>query len=155
MPGTFDPVTTGHLDVIERAAGLFDEVVVVVALNPEKGGGPLFDVEERAAFIRDAVQHLSNVSVRSFDTLLVNLARELDAQAIVKGLRAVSDFEREFQMAQLNYRLDREIDTVFIMASPEYMYLSSSAVKEIAGHGGSVRGLVPDAVAEALARRLS
>ncbi len=155
VPGTFDPVTSGHLDVIERAAGLFDEVVVAVAVNPEKGGGPLFDVDERAGFIRQAAAHLPNVTVRSFDTLLVNLARELDAQAIVKGLRAVSDFEREFQMAQLNYRLDREIDTVFIMSSPEFMYLSSSAVKEIAGHGGSVRGLVPDAVAEALAQRLS
>ena len=112
-------------------------------------------MEERVAFIRDAVDHLPNVVVRSFDTLLVSLARELDAQVIIKGLRAVSDFEREFQMAQLNYRLDRDVDTIFIMASPEYMYLSSSAVKEIAGHGGSVRGLVPDAVAEAMARRLS
>jgi pantetheine-phosphate adenylyltransferase len=147
-------VTSGHLEVIERAARLFDEVVIAVAVNPEKGGGPLFDVEERATFIRDAVDHLPNVVVRSFDTLLVSLARELEAQAIIKGLRAVSDFEREYQMAQLNYRLDRDVDTIFIMASPEYMYLSSSAVKEIAGHGGSVRGLVPDAVAEALARRL-
>jgi pantetheine-phosphate adenylyltransferase len=147
-------VTSGHLEVVERAARLFDEVVIAVAVNPEKGGGPLFDVEERVTFIRDAVGHLPNVVVRSFDTLLVSLARELDAQVIIKGLRAVSDFEREFQMAQLNYRLDRDVDTIFIMASPEYMYLSSSAVKEIAGHGGSVRGLVPDAVAEALARRL-
>jgi pantetheine-phosphate adenylyltransferase len=147
-------VTTGHLEVIERASRLFDEVVVAVAVNPEKGGGPLFPVEDRVAFIEGAVEHLPNVQVRSFDTLLVSLAHELDAQVIIKGLRAVSDFEREFQMAQLNYRLDRDVDTIFIMASPEYMYLSSSAVKEIAGHGGSVRGLVPDAVAEAMARRL-
>lgn len=155
VPGTFDPVTSGHLDVITRSAAMFDEVVVVVAVSPEKGGGPLFTVDERAAFIRQATAHLPNVSVRSFDTLLVGLARELDAQVIVKGLRAVSDFEREFQMAQLNYRIDPDVDTVFIMAGPEFMYLSSSAVKEIAGHGGPVRGLVPDAVAEALAERLA
>ena len=153
-PGTFDPVTSGHLDVIERAATMFDEVSVVVAVSPEKGGGPLFSAQARAGFIRDACAHLPNVSVRTFDTLLVGLARELGAKVIVKGLRAVSDFEREFQMAQLNYRLARDVDTVFIMASPEYMYLSSAAVKEIAGHGGPVKGLVPDAVADALARRL-
>ena len=153
-PGTFDPVTTGHLEVIERAARLFEEVVVAVAQSPEKGGGPLFSVEERVAFIAAAVEHLPNVSVRSFDTLLVGLARELDAKVVIKGLRAVSDFEHEFQMAQLNYRLDPDVDTIFIMASPEHMYLSSSAVKEIAGHGGSVRGLVPDAVADAMSRRL-
>ena len=153
-PGTFDPVTAGHLEVIVRAARLFDEVVVAVAESPEKGGGPLFTVEERVAFIGDALSHLPNVSVRSFDTLLVGLARELDAKVVIKGLRAVSDFEHEFQMAQLNFRLAPDVDTIFIMASPEHMYLSSSAVKEIAGHGGSVRGLVPDAVADALSRRL-
>jgi len=153
-PGTFDPVTTGHLEVVERACRLFDEVVVVVAESPEKGGGPLFTAEERVGFIAQAVAHLPNVSVRSFDTLLVGLARELDAKVVIKGLRAVSDFEHEFQMAQLNFRLAPDVDTIFIMASPEHMYLSSSAVKEIAGHGGSVRGLVPDAVADALSRRL-
>jgi pantetheine-phosphate adenylyltransferase len=153
-PGTFDPVTNGHLDVIERASGLFDEVVVAVALNPEKGGGPLFSADERVAFIRDAVAHLPNVSVRPFDSLLVDLARELDARVIIKGLRAVTDFEREFQMAQLNYRLDDRIETMFIMSVPEYMYLSSSAVKEIAGFGGSVAGLVPDPVSEVLSERL-
>ena len=153
-PGTFDPVTTGHLEVVERAARLFDEVVVAVAESPEKGGGTLFTVEERVGFIATAVEHLPNVSVRSFDTLLVGLAHELDAKVVIKGLRAVSDFEHEFQMAQLNFRLAPDVDTIFIMASPEHMYLSSSAVKEIAGHGGSVRGLVPDAVADALSRRL-
>jgi pantetheine-phosphate adenylyltransferase len=153
-PGTFDPVTAGHIEVVERAARLFDEVVVVVARSPEKGGGPLFTVEERVDFIVQATVHLPNVSVRSFDTLLVGLARELDAKVVIKGLRAVSDFEHEFQMAQLNFRLAPDVDTIFIMASPEHMYLSSSAVKEIAGHGGSVRGLVPDAVADALSRRL-
>jgi pantetheine-phosphate adenylyltransferase len=153
-PGTFDPVTCGHLDIIERAAGLFDEVVVAVALSPEKGGGPLFTVEERVAFIRDATAALPNVRVLPLDSLLVDLARELDATVIIKGLRAVTDFEREFQMAQLNYRLDDGIETMFIMSIPDYMYLSSSAVKEIAAFGGDVRGLVPDAVSERLQERL-
>ena len=155
VPGTFDPVTAGHLDIIERAAGLFDDVIVGVALSPDKGGGPLFDPEERAGFIRRATSHLSNVSVRAFDTLLVEFADQMDATVIVKGLRVVTDFEREFQMAALNWRLDSEIETMFIMAVPEYMYLSSSAVKEIAAHGGSVRGLVPDEVCDALRDRLS
>jgi pantetheine-phosphate adenylyltransferase len=152
VPGTFDPVTSGHLDIIERASGLFDEVVVGVALSPEKGGGPLFDVSERADLIRRASSHLANVSVRPFDTLLVDFAEEVGATVIIKGLRVVTDFEREFQMAALNWRLDSKIETMFIMAIPEYMYLSSSAVKEIARHGGSVRGLVPDVVVEALER---
>ena len=117
-----------------------------VALSPDKGGGPLFAIDERVALIEEATTHLTNVSVRPFDTLLVDFAHEVGATAIIKGLRAVTDFEREFQMAQLNYRLDRRIETMFIMAIPEYMYLSSSAVKEIASHGGSVEGLVPDVV---------
>ncbi len=153
-PGTFDPVTSGHLDIIGRAAGIFDEVVVGVALSHDKGAGPLFSPDERVAFISNAVTHLPNVSVRPFDTLLVDFAQKMDARVIVKGLRAVTDFEHEFQMAQLNYRLDENIETMFIMSIPEYAYLSSSAVKEIARHGGSVRGLVPDAVCEALATRL-
>ncbi len=153
-PGTFDPVTSGHLDIIERAAALFDEVVVAVALSPDKGGGPLFSAEERVALLGDAVGHLTNVNVLAFDTLLVELAREVEATVIIKGLRAVTDFEREFQMAQLNYTLDPSIETMFIMAIPEFMYLSSSAVKEIARHGGSVKGLVPDAVYDALSDRL-
>ncbi len=153
-PGTFDPVTNGHLDVIERASSLFDEVVVGVALSAEKGDGPLFSLEERVGFIEGATSHLGNVRVRPFDGLLVEFAQETDATVIIKGLRAVTDFEREFQMAQLNYRLDKTIETMFIMSIPEYAYLSSSAVREIARHGGSVKGLVPDAVCEALASRL-
>lgn len=153
-PGTFDPMTNGHLDIIERASGVFDEVVVAVALSPEKGGGPLFTVDERVEMARQATAHLPNVSVRPFDSLLVDLARQLDARIIVKGLRAVTDFEREFQMAQLNYRLDDAIETMFIVSIPEYMYLSSSAVKEIAGHGGSVEGLVPEQVNARLIDRL-
>ncbi len=153
-PGTFDPVTSGHLDIIIRASALFDEVVVAVALSPDKGAGPIFSVDERCAFIADATAYLGNVVVQPFDTLLVDYARKMDAQVIIKGLRAVTDFEHEFQMAQLNYRLDGNIETMFIMSIPEYAYLSSSAVKEIARHGGSVRGLVPDAVCEALAARM-
>ncbi len=154
VPGTFDPITSGHLDIIERAAALFDELVVGVALSPNKNGGPLFSVDERVALIERAVEHLPNVSVRPFDTLLVRFAESVGASVIIKGLRAVTDFEREFQMAALNWRMDAEVETMFIMAVPEYMYLSSSAVKEIARHGGSVRGLVPDHVADALETRL-
>lgn len=154
VPGTFDPVTSGHLDIIVRASGLFDEVVVGVALSAEKGGGPLFSVDERVAMLTNAVKQLGNVTVRPFDTLLVDFAEQMDASVIVKGLRAVTDFEREFQMAALNWRLDSKIETMFIMAVPENMYLSSSAVKEIALHGGSVRGLVPDEVCDALESRL-
>lgn len=153
-PGTYDPVTNGHIDVIERISRLFDEVIVAVALSPDKGGGPLFSLEERVSFIQQALSHHDNVSVRAFDSLLVEFAQEVDAKVIIKGLRAVTDFEREFQMAQLNYRLDPRIETMFIMSIPEYAYLSSSAVKEIARHGGSVKGLVPDAVCDALASRL-
>ncbi len=154
VPGTFDPLTSGHLDIIERAAGLFDEVVVGVARSAQKNGGPLFTVEERVTLIEHATIRLGNVSVRPFDTLLVDFAEEVGASVAVKGLRAVTDFEREFQMAALNWRLDAKIETMFIMAVPEYMYLSSSAVKEIARHGGSVRGLVPDEVCDALAQKL-
>jgi len=152
-PGTFDPVTSGHIDIIERSAAILDELVVGVARNPDKGGGPLFTVEERVGLIERSTEHLSNVIVRPFDTLLVDFAHEVGASIVIKGLRAVTDFEREFQMAQLNYRLDRKIETMFVMAIPEYMYLSSSAVKEIAGHGGSVQGLVPEVVRQALDRR--
>jgi pantetheine-phosphate adenylyltransferase len=155
VPGTFDPVTSGHLDIIERAAALFDDLIVGVALSPEKGRGPLFTPEERVSLIEQATAHLDNVSVRAFDTLLVDFAEEVGASVIVKGLRAMTDFEREFQMAALNWRLDHDVETMFIMAIPEYMYLSSSAVKEIAVHGGAVRGLVPDVVCDALSRKLS
>ena len=155
VPGTFDPITSGHLDIIERAAGLLDEIVVGVALSEEKGGGPLFTAEERVSLIESATSHLSNVSVKGFDTLLVDFADEVGASVIIKGLRAMTDFEREFQMAALNWRLDSKVETMFIMAIPEYMFLSSSAVKEIARHGGSVKGLVPDVVSEALPHKLN
>ena len=156
VPGTFDPITSGHLDIIVRAAGIFDELVVGVAQSEKKNGaGPLFTIEERVDLVERATAHLSNVSVRPFDTLLVNFAEEVGASVIIKGLRVVTDFEREFQMAALNWRLDSKIETMFIMAIPEYMYLSSSAVREIARHGGAVRGLVPDVVCEALERKVN
>jgi len=154
-PGTFDPVTCGHLDIIERVAGLYDTVTVAVALNPEKGGGPLFDVDTRVAMLQKAVEHLPNVDVRPFDSLLVKFAEEVGARVVVKGLRAVTDFEREFQMAQLNHRLADRTETLFMMSVPEYAYLSSSAVKEIARHGGAVEGLVPPHVSAALRKRFA
>lgn len=155
VPGTFDPVTSGHLDIIERAAPLFDEIIVGVALSADKGGGPLFTVEERVALIESATSHLPNVSVECFDTLLVDFVKKVEASVIIKGLRALTDFEHEFQMAALNWRLNADVETMFIMAIPEFMFLSSSAVKEIAIHGGSVRGLVPEVVVEALAKKIS
>ena len=154
IPGTFDPVTSGHMDIIERSASLFTDVIVGVAHSAEKGGGTLFSLEERCSFLENAIKDLPNVEVRPFDTLLVDFVREVDARVIVKGLRAVSDFEREFQMAQLNHGLDMDIETMFIMAVPKYAYLSSSAIKEIAEHGGTVEGLVPVEVGAVLRERL-
>ena len=156
VPGTFDPITSGHLDIIVRAAGIFDELVIGVADSATKNStGTLFGLAERVELVKRATEHLPNVSVRPFDTLLVNFAEEVGASVIIKGLRVVTDFESEFQMAALNWRLDSKIETMFIMAIPEYMYLSSSAVREIARHGGAVRGLVPDVVCEALERKVN
>lgn len=152
-PGTFDPVTNGHLDVIARAAQLVDEVVVAVAASPKKK--PLFSLEERTALAREATAHLPNVSVESFDGLLVDFARERGATVLVKGLRAITDFEYEFQMAALNYHLDSNLETAFIMSPPEYMYLSSSVVREIASLHGDVSEFVPPCVRDALARKFS
>ena len=154
IPGTFDPVTSGHLDIIERSSSLFTEVIVAVALSPDKGPGTMFSTKERQEFLEQAVSTLANVTVLPFDNLLVDFARDVDARVVMKGLRAVTDFEREFQMAQLNHELDSDVETLFMMAIPKYAYLSSSAVREIASHGGSVTGLVPPNVEEALAERL-
>lgn len=151
-PGTFDPVTNGHLDIIERAARVFEQVFVVVFRNPAKA--PMFEVEERAAMLQEATAHLPNVVVDSSDGLLVHYAREVGAQVIVKGLRAVSDFEYEFQMALMNKKLDYEIETVFLATGSEHAYLSSNMVKMLAGFGACIRGLVPPGVEERLARRL-
>ena len=152
-PGTFDPITYGHLDVITRAAQLVDEVVVAVAASP--GKGPLFTLEERSALAKQAVEHLPNVRVEPFEGLLVDFARKQKAQVIVKGLRAITDFEYEFQMAALNYQLANELETVFIMSPPQYMYLSSSIVRELARLGSPVDQFVPANVAEALARKFA
>ena len=153
IPGTYDPITLGHRDVIERTAQIFDAVVVGVAASPKKGGGPLFSLEERVGFVRDALVDLKNVSVLPFSTLLVDFAVEIGARTIVKGLRAVTDFESEFQQASLNYRLNPELETMFIMATPEHMYLSSSVVKEVASMQGSVQAWVTPAVRQALVSR--
>ena len=154
IPGTYDPVTLGHLDVIERATRIFSHVVVAVADSHQKGLGPLFSSEERVEFIKDAVQHLSNVQVCPFDTLLVEFAADMGVDTIVKGLRAVTDFEWEFQQASINYQLSPDLETMFIMANPQSMYLSSSMVKEIAAMGGDVTNWVTPLVKRELLARL-
>ncbi len=148
-PGTYDPVTIGHLDIINRVAKTFDAVVVGV-VNDAFRKSPLLSIEERVAFLQESTSHLPNVSVMVMSGLVVELAREVGADALVKGLRAVTDFEYEFQMAQLNKKLDPELETVYLMASPEYSFLSSSGVKEIAKFGGCVSDLVPESVARRL-----
>ena len=139
-PGSFDPITLGHLDIIERSTYIYEKVVVGIADNPAKKA--LFSLEERVEMVERAVANLEQVTVKAFDGLLVEFAKQNNAGVIVKGLRAVSDFEHEFQMAHLNKKLDDSLETMFMMASPEYMFLSSSAVKEIAAYGGDVAGLV-------------
>ncbi len=147
-PGTFDPVTNGHLDIMRRALLLFDRLVVAVALNPKKN--PLFPVGERVGFILEATSDLKNIAVHPFGNLLVDFAREQNARAIIKGLRAVSDFEFELQMGLMNRNLDPDIETLFMIPSQEYSFLSSNFVKEIARHGGDVTKLVPKVVAQKL-----
>ena len=151
-PGSYDPVTLGHVDVIERAAGLFERVVVGVVRRP-KHKEPLFSVQERMGFIEDSCAGLTNVTVEPFANLVVDFARAHGASALVKGLRAVSDFEWEFQMQHLNKRLAPDVETVYLMSSSRYSFVSSSGVKEIASFGGSVEGLVPPIVARAFAER--
>ena len=150
VPGTFDPVTLGHLDVITRAASLFDEVVVGVAASHSKGDGPLFGLDERVSLVREVTSGIENVSVLPFDNLLADFARSEGADAVVKGLRATTDFEYEFQMAHLNHQLAPDLETVFVMSSPECMYVSSSVAKEVAALSGDVSKLVPVPVAQAL-----
>lgn len=147
-PGTFDPITSGHLDIITRASALMDEVVVAVAASEKKR--PLFSLEERVGLARQATEHLPNVRVVPFDGLLVDFARQIEATVVVKGLRAITDFEYEFQMTALNYQLDNELETLFIMSPPQHMYLSSSIVREIASMQGDVSRFVPPCVDEAL-----
>jgi len=150
-PGTFDPVTNGHLDVIERAAKIFDELIVAVTTNPAKT--PWFTLEERVEMLKECCSHLPNVTVEAFDGLLVNFVRQKGAKVIIKGLRAVTDFDYEFQMAAINRKLAPEIETLFLMTSLPYAYLSSSAVKEVASLNGCLKDLVPDNVAERLRKK--
>ena len=154
FPGSFDPMTNAHLDVARRAAALFDRLVVGVLNNPRKS--PLFSVEERIAQIREAVAAFgANVEVAGFDGLTVDFAKSHQAGFIVRGLRAVSDFEAELQMAHTNRKLQPGVDTVFLMSALDYGYLSSSLAKEVAQFGGEIAGMVPDPVAAALRRRFS
>ena len=143
-PGTFDPITLGHVDIIRRGLAVFDRIVIGVAENPEKQ--PSFSVAERLAMVQMAFAEDDRVEVQAFSGLLVNFGREHGANAILRGLRAASDFEYEFQMATMNRRLDADIETVFVMASEEYTFVSSSLIREIAGMGGDVSALVPKAV---------
>jgi pantetheine-phosphate adenylyltransferase len=152
-PGSFDPVTYGHIDIIERTSELFSHIVVGVLENPSKK--PLFSVGERVTMIRDAIAHLPNVQVTQFSGLLVDFVKQVEGNLIVKGLRAISDFEFEFQMALSNKRLDPDLETIFMMARNEYSFLSSSMVREIAQFGGDIKDLVPPAVEAALRRKFS
>ena len=154
-PGSYDPVTNGHLDVISRAAKVFDRVVVGVVNNPVRKEKTLFTAEERMKFIEDATADLGNVEVGVMSNLLVEFARERNATAVIKGLRAISDFEYEFEMNQLNRKLAPEIESMYIFASANFSFLSSTGVKEIATFGGDVGDLVPGPVAKALAERLA
>lgn len=153
-PGSYDPVTNGHVDVITRAATMFDEVVVAVTDLPIRKGKTLFSADERRAFIDTATTHLANVRVDTFDVLVVDFARRQGAKAIVKGLRAISDFEYEMEMNQLNRGQAPDVESVYLMASPQYSFLSSSGVKELATFGADVDHLVPDGVARRLREEL-
>ena len=150
-PGSFDPITNGHLDVIERARKLFDEVIVAVAHNDEKQA--LFSLEERLELLKTSIGNIDNVRIAQFDGLLVEFAAAQRARAVVRGLRAVSDFEFEFQMALMNRKLNSDVETIFLMPKEEYTYLSSRIIKEIARLGGDVSSFVPDVVAKALGNK--
>jgi pantetheine-phosphate adenylyltransferase len=153
-PGTFDPVTNGHLDVIGRASAMFDRVIVGVVNMPWRKGATVFSTEERVRFLEHATGELENITIEPFSTLLVEFARARGAMAIVKGLRAISDFEYELEMNQLNRRQAPEVESVYLMASAKYSFLSSSGVKELATFGGDIDDLVPAEVAAALKERL-
>lgn len=154
-PGSYDPVTVGHLDVIRRASAIFDEVVVAVVNLPVRKGSTLFDIEERLAFIDDATADLPNVSPEPFDTLVVDFAQRRGAKAIIKGLRAISDFEYEFEMNQLNRLQAPDIESLYLMASPQYSFLSSSGIKELAMFGGNIDEHVTPLVARRLKEELA
>lgn len=152
FPGSFDPFHNGHLEVVERASRLFDKVIVAAMRNPQKAG-PMFPLEERQTLIEKSIAHIGNVEIVALSTLVVNLANEVGASVIVRGLRAVSDFENELQMAQMNRELSG-IDTVFIPTSAEFSFLASRLLREVAAFGGDVSSMVPPAVAIALAKNV-
>lgn len=152
-PGSFDPVTFGHLDIIERASRVVDEVIVAVLVNSSKN--PLFTIEERVGMLQQVTEHFSNVRIETFQGLTVDFARKVGANIMVRGLRAVSDFESEMQIAQTNHSLNPETDTVFFTTSLEYAFLSSTIVREVASYGSDVSNMVPDAVAKKLRERFS
>ncbi|HUK55509.1 MAG TPA: pantetheine-phosphate adenylyltransferase [Nitrospiria bacterium] len=147
-PGTFDPITNGHIDIIRRSLQVFDKVIVAVAPNPKKK--PIFDIRERVEMIREATRDIRNVEIEIFEGLLAEYMRRKGVHAIIRGLRAISDFEHEFMMALINRKLDGNVETVFLMPSEEYSYVTSSAVKEVASYGGIVKDLVPSIVARRL-----
>jgi pantetheine-phosphate adenylyltransferase len=150
-PGSFDPVTYGHIDIIERASKIFDKVIVVVSKNSEKNA--LFSMDERERFLKETCSHIDNLEIDSFSGLLVDYMKTKKASVIIKGLRAVSDFEYEFQMALMNRTLNDGVETLFMMTSHEYSYISSSLVKEVAQYGGDLNGLLPDLVRKELYKR--
>jgi pantetheine-phosphate adenylyltransferase len=152
-PGTFDPVTFGHIDIMRRALKLFDQVIVAVALNPNKN--PLFSLDNRVKFIQEATRNLKNLEIVPFDNLLINLAHSKKASVVIKGLRAISDFEFELQMGLMNRTLDEKIETLFMIPSQEFSFLSSNLVKETARHGGDVSKLVPKTVFKELQKKFS
>ncbi len=154
-PGSYDPITNGHLDVISRCSVLFDEVIVAVVNVSTRKSQPLFGIEERLGFITEATRSMGNVRAEPFDILVVDFARQVGAQTIVKGLRAISDFEYEFEMNQLNRMQAPDVDTLYLMAGPQYSFLSSSGVKELATFNGSIDGLVPPGVAGRLKEELA
>ncbi|MEO5656973.1 MAG: pantetheine-phosphate adenylyltransferase [Nitrospiria bacterium] len=150
-PGTFDPITNGHLDIVRRSLQFFDSIIVAVALNPSKA--PLFDAKERLEMIVEATRELEHVEVEVFDGLLVEYLKRKDAHAIIRGLRAVSDFEYELQMAMMNRNLNPGVETLFLMPSVEYSFLTSTIIKNVASYGGSIDGLVPPSAAQRLRRK--
>jgi pantetheine-phosphate adenylyltransferase len=154
-PGSYDPLTNGHLDVIARASTMFDEVIVAVVNLSTRKNKPLFDIEERMGFITEATAHLGNVRPEPFDVLVVDFAQRIGAKAIVKGLRAISDFEYELEMNQLNRLQAPDVESLYLMASPQYSFLSSSGVKELATFNGDIGGLVPEPVARRLKEELA
>jgi pantetheine-phosphate adenylyltransferase len=149
-PGSFDPITSGHLDVIKRAAALFDEVIVAVLINKNKQ--PAFSTEQRMDFIRRSTAHLHGIKVDSFQGLLVDYMKKQEAKLIIRGLRAISDFEYEFQIAAMNAKLAKNVETIFLMTDTEHSFLSSSMVKELVYHGGDITGLVPGAIKDDVVR---